>query len=135
MDTFFILGLPHETEATINQTIKFAIKLDPDYANFFITVPYPGTELYEMAKTGDGGLNTLTADWDMYGWQMGSAAELKQVSRKRLEALQLKAYMRFYLRLTKLKNMLNMVNIKVLPTYLNNIVRKKLGIRQAGIVP
>ncbi len=135
VDTFFILGLPHETEATINQTIKFAIKLDPDYANFFITVPYPGTELYEMAKTGDGGLNTLTGDWDMYGWQMGSAAELKQVSRKKLEALQLKAYIRFYLRPTKLKNMLNMVNIRVLPTYLNNIVRKKLGIRQAGIVP
>jgi radical SAM superfamily enzyme YgiQ (UPF0313 family) len=46
---FFIFGYPGETVATINQTIDYAIELDPDFANFYPAVPYPGTELYNKA--------------------------------------------------------------------------------------
>jgi radical SAM superfamily enzyme YgiQ (UPF0313 family) len=46
---FFIFGYPGETIATINQTIDYAIELDPDFANFYPAVPYPGTELYNKA--------------------------------------------------------------------------------------
>lgn len=44
--TYFMLGLPGETARDIEETIEFAIELDPDYATFSITIPYPGTELY-----------------------------------------------------------------------------------------
>jgi radical SAM superfamily enzyme YgiQ (UPF0313 family) len=44
---FFIFGYPGETPATLEQTIDYAIGLDPDFANFYPAVPYPGTELYE----------------------------------------------------------------------------------------
>jgi len=44
---FFILGYPGETPATMEQTINYAIELDPDFANFYPAVPYPGTALYE----------------------------------------------------------------------------------------
>jgi radical SAM superfamily enzyme YgiQ (UPF0313 family) len=44
---FFILGYPGETPATMEHTIDYAIALDPDFANFYPAVPYPGTELYE----------------------------------------------------------------------------------------
>jgi hypothetical protein len=44
---FFIFGYPGETPATMEQTIDYAIKLDPDFANFYPAVPYPGTALYE----------------------------------------------------------------------------------------
>jgi anaerobic magnesium-protoporphyrin IX monomethyl ester cyclase len=44
---FFIFGYPGETPATMDQTIDYAIKLDPDFANFYPAVPYPGTALYE----------------------------------------------------------------------------------------
>jgi radical SAM superfamily enzyme YgiQ (UPF0313 family) len=43
---FFIFGYPGETPATMNQTIDYAIALDPDFANFYPAVPYPGTALY-----------------------------------------------------------------------------------------
>ena len=43
---FFIFGYPGESPATINQTIDYAIELNPDFANFYPAVPYPGTELY-----------------------------------------------------------------------------------------
>jgi radical SAM superfamily enzyme YgiQ (UPF0313 family) len=44
---FFIFGYPGETPATMEQTIDYAIELDPDFANFYPAVPYPGTALYE----------------------------------------------------------------------------------------
>jgi radical SAM superfamily enzyme YgiQ (UPF0313 family) len=46
---FFIFGYPGETPATMDQTIDYAIALDPDFANFYPAVPYPGTALYEKS--------------------------------------------------------------------------------------
>jgi radical SAM superfamily enzyme YgiQ (UPF0313 family) len=46
---FFIFGYPGETTATMNHTIDYAIELDPDFANFYPAVPYPGTALYTKA--------------------------------------------------------------------------------------
>jgi radical SAM superfamily enzyme YgiQ (UPF0313 family) len=44
---FFIFGYPGETRKTMEQTIDYAIELDPDFANFYPAVPYPGTALYD----------------------------------------------------------------------------------------
>jgi radical SAM superfamily enzyme YgiQ (UPF0313 family) len=44
---FFIFGYPGETPKTMEHTIEYAIELDPDFANFYPAVPYPGTALYE----------------------------------------------------------------------------------------
>ncbi len=43
----FVLGLPGETPEMGRKTIDFAIELDPDYAQFSIATPFPGTELYD----------------------------------------------------------------------------------------
>lgn len=45
---FFMLALPTDTEETMQQTIDLAKKLDLDILKFVITIPYPGTELYEI---------------------------------------------------------------------------------------
>ena len=47
---FFILGYPGDTKDSLERTSHYAIELDPDFANFYPAVPYPGTELYEKAK-------------------------------------------------------------------------------------
>jgi anaerobic magnesium-protoporphyrin IX monomethyl ester cyclase len=47
---FFILGYPGESPQNLDRTIEYAIELDPDFANFYPAVPYPGTELYAKAK-------------------------------------------------------------------------------------
>jgi len=57
---FFIFGYPGESLATINQTIGYAIELNPDFANFYPAVPYPGTELYNKVVR-DGLL--VEEDW------------------------------------------------------------------------
>jgi anaerobic magnesium-protoporphyrin IX monomethyl ester cyclase len=57
---FFILGYPGETPAALDRTIDYAIDLDPDFANFYPAVPYPGTALYAKALR-DGLL--ASEDW------------------------------------------------------------------------
>lgn len=47
---FFILGYPGDTPDSLDRTIDYAIGLDPDFANFYPAVPYPGTDLYAKAQ-------------------------------------------------------------------------------------
>jgi anaerobic magnesium-protoporphyrin IX monomethyl ester cyclase len=60
---FFIFGYPGDTLQTMDRTIDYAIDLDPDFANFYPAVPYPGTDLFE--KVAREGLLTADAaqDW------------------------------------------------------------------------
>jgi radical SAM superfamily enzyme YgiQ (UPF0313 family) len=46
----FMFGLPGETESSLQDTVNFARKMDPHVANFMITIPLPGTELYRFLK-------------------------------------------------------------------------------------
>ncbi len=45
----FILGLPGETEATIEETINYAKEIDPHTIQVSLAAPYPGTFLYKQA--------------------------------------------------------------------------------------
>ena len=49
---FFILGIPSETMAESLDTIEFAKKLNPSYAQFSLAVPYPGSQWYDEAIAG-----------------------------------------------------------------------------------
>jgi len=46
----FIMGLPGETHATIQETIQFAKDMDLNSVQASLASPYPGTEFYKMAK-------------------------------------------------------------------------------------
>jgi radical SAM superfamily enzyme YgiQ (UPF0313 family) len=46
----FMLGLPGDTKETVRETIEFAKELNPDTAQFYPLMAYPGTEAYEWAK-------------------------------------------------------------------------------------
>jgi radical SAM superfamily enzyme YgiQ (UPF0313 family) len=59
---FFIFGYPGETVKTMEQTLDYAIELDPDFANFYPAVPYPGTALYDKCIR-EGLLSPEAADW------------------------------------------------------------------------
>ncbi len=47
---YFVIGLPWETEETVEDTIDFAIELDSDFISFYTATPLPGTKFYEYAK-------------------------------------------------------------------------------------
>jgi radical SAM superfamily enzyme YgiQ (UPF0313 family) len=54
----FIVGLPGETRQTLEQTIQYAIELDPDTIQVAIATPYPGTEFYRQAAENGWILST-----------------------------------------------------------------------------
>jgi anaerobic magnesium-protoporphyrin IX monomethyl ester cyclase len=93
---FFIIGLPGETEETMERTIRFACELDPLIANFSMMTPYPGTKTYEIART-QGRL--LMSDWEDYVFFEGRARyELPGMPAELIERKWKEAYRRFYLR-------------------------------------
>ena len=59
---FFIFGYPGESRKTMQQTVDYAIGLDPDFANFYPAVPYPGTALHDKAAR-EGLLGPQADDW------------------------------------------------------------------------
>jgi len=46
----FIVGFPKENQESVQETIDLAIKLNPDTAQFYPVMVYPGTEAYEDYK-------------------------------------------------------------------------------------
>lgn len=62
---FFMLGNLADTPETIEDTIKFAIKLDPLYAKFTKLIPFPGTE--DFNNLDSKGL-IKTKDWTKYNF-------------------------------------------------------------------
>ncbi|UCC87645.1 MAG: cobalamin-dependent protein [Anaerolineales bacterium] len=93
---FFIIGLPGETEETMERTIQFAIELDPMIANFSMLTPYPGTAVYEIAKRQG---RILVEDWEDYVFFEGKARyEMGEMSAELIERKWRESYRRFYLR-------------------------------------
>jgi anaerobic magnesium-protoporphyrin IX monomethyl ester cyclase len=59
---FFIFGYPGESPRSMEQTTDYAVRLDPDFANFYPAVPYPGTALHEKCVR-DRLLGPNADDW------------------------------------------------------------------------
>lgn len=123
VDAYFIFGLPYDNIDTMKQTRLFPIKADPDFANYFILVPYPGTLAMKLAEQGKANMKLLSRDWSDYGIQIGSAMELQDVSRSRLENFQFISYLYFYLRPRKWKSLFRIVSFKAVPVYMLNLVK------------
>lgn len=93
-----ILGLPFETKETIEKTIKFMRSLKCEQAYVNVGTPFPGTEYYDMAKKGYGGLNLLTDDWKEYRRWGNAVINVNDLTRHDLVRYQRKALLKFYLR-------------------------------------
>ena len=92
---FFMLGLPGETERTMQETIDFACRLDLDYAKFNITIPLPGTELYHAWKDRMKIDNWLAYNFHLPARELYTHPELEWDTIERFERA---AWRRFYFR-------------------------------------
>jgi radical SAM superfamily enzyme YgiQ (UPF0313 family) len=92
---FFMLGLPEDTEESLKKTIDFAIKLMPDYAKVTITIPFPGTELFEEYEKK--GL-IKSHDWTQYNLhRAGEIYKHPNLSHETLKRYYNTFYWRYYL--------------------------------------
>ena len=93
----FMIGLPGETPELARETIQNSIDLDPDYAQFSICTPYPGTQLYNEIKQGKWG-KLIYENLENYSgnsaiWIPSGYSNLEQ-----LEKMRRYAFRKFYLR-------------------------------------
>ncbi len=109
----FMLALPGETPELAKKTIEFAKELGIDYAQFSITTPFPGTQLYNNVEK----YGKLSKDFSLYNLWGGvpfiptgykSEEEILEVSKHAMRS--------FYLRprfiLSKLKKIRSFEDIK-----------------------
>lgn len=95
---YFMIGSPGETPETISKTIQFAKKLKLDFAQFSVTTPFPGTELYKLLKTGANNIPWESFVYSGDDSKMTPVLENEQLTRDDLKAWTRRAYREFYLR-------------------------------------
>jgi anaerobic magnesium-protoporphyrin IX monomethyl ester cyclase len=66
---FFMMGLPGDTEETMEETIRFALSLPLTYAKASMTLPFPSSALFRLASA-EG--RVLSTDWDRYNFHCTS---------------------------------------------------------------
>jgi hopanoid biosynthesis associated radical SAM protein HpnJ len=97
----FIIGLPGETPATIEETIRFATEINPHTIQVSLAAPYPGTYLYNQAVENgwlvDDGASLVQGD----GFQISSLSYPHLSQREMFEAVA-DFYKRFYFRPRKI---------------------------------
>ncbi len=103
----FILGLPTETQEETMETINLALKNPFDFARFGLPIPFPGTELYELARKEGIHYNDYK-DFDVRdGFMKKQAVYIpKGRTSSEMAKLQRKAYFRFYFRIGQAINFL-----------------------------
>lgn len=91
---YFVIGLPWETEETVEETIKFAIELNSNFISFYTATPLPGTKYFAYAmmnKLVEGNLNFRSAYYE-------PVVRSEHLSKERIFELHKQAVKRFYLR-------------------------------------
>ena len=94
---YMMIGIPHETKKEMFETVDFAKKLKPDYAQFSICTPYPKVELYfQMLSEGivpedywQKFAENPTADFKIKFWN-------KDFTEEELRQIQDECHARFY---------------------------------------
>jgi len=91
---FFLIGYPGEDESDIEKSIAFARDLRIDKVSFMYAMPLPGTLLYRewIAKNG-----TKDMGWSKFFYYR-IVPNLSDISARKLQTLQRRALLRFYLR-------------------------------------
>lgn len=93
----FMIGLPGDTRETVNETFRFAKKLNPDMAFFQQAVPFPGTEFYDWVKE-NGYLRAKSwDDWLDENGQLDSIVSYPWLTNKEIKKLRDQFTVKFYL--------------------------------------
>ncbi|MCX9014276.1 MAG: radical SAM protein [Candidatus Methanoperedens sp.] len=93
-----MIGLPGETFDTVKKTLSFLRDShEIKQANISIAVPYPGTELYDMAKRGDYGLKLLVDDFSQFRRYNSAVMSVGDLSPDELIKIQNDAFASIYL--------------------------------------
>lgn len=92
-----MIGLPGETTETVQKTLNWLRNArEVKQANFAIAVPYPGTELYRMAKAGEHGIKLITDDFSKYRRYGSAVTAVNELGPSDLIELQNEGFVSIY---------------------------------------
>ena len=107
---YFLLGLPGDTKESMQKTIDFAREVNPHWANFGVTTPLPGTELYrDLIKAGkikEGEDDSISSGY--YAIKEGYLTT-DEVTNEEIMIYQKKAWREFYFRPSKVIDLLSTI--------------------------
>jgi len=93
-----MIGLPGETRETVRKTLAFLRQSrEIKQANISIAVPYPGTELFDLAKRGEMGLKLMTEDFSKYRRYNAAVLTVGDLTPNDLMQIQNEAFASIYL--------------------------------------
>lgn len=100
VDGMFMLGLPGESEKTLNDTVQFAIDLDLRFSIFNLFVPYPGCQLFDELNSMNKIHFSSLSDFISYPTYSGKDPVYVPdgLTKNDLMRVQSEAMRRFYLR-------------------------------------
>jgi anaerobic magnesium-protoporphyrin IX monomethyl ester cyclase len=101
--TFFIFGLPGETEESIEETFKLIDEIEPDIIVANIATPLPGTEFFDMAMAGGWITDTNWSNYYFLG-RLDSVVTVPTIPKEKVIAA--------YLRLQKVADSLRQKTIR-----------------------
>lgn len=91
---YFVIGLPWETEKTVEETIRFAIELDSNFISFYTATPLPGTRFFAYAMMN----GLVEGNLDFNSAYYVPTVKSHDLSKERIFELHKKAVRKFYLR-------------------------------------
>ncbi len=94
----FMVGNPGETKETLEETLKYAKKLNPDTAQFYPIMVYPGTDAYKWAEGKDYLLTRDYSKWLTEDGLHATVLERQDLSSQYLIDFCDRARREFYLR-------------------------------------
>lgn len=122
---YFMLGLPFDTKESMKQTIEFARGLPCHEAKFHMTIPFPGTELYDMVEKEGKFLGLLPFQGAHY--DVGEAIyEIHELKRHEAEKMFRRAFFRFWTHPQHLADLL--VRLVGNPALVLSVIKRTFGL-------
>lgn len=115
----FMIGLPGDTAENIKKTVSFATRLNLYMAKFNMTVPYPGTEIYNRMYADK---KEDIKEWENFQqYPSGEGKEIifvpEGMNKEELFSLQRYAFSKFYLRPRAIFNIIRKIRLSSLKDY------------------
>ena len=103
----FVIGFPGETEESLRETTDFALSLNPEIAQFYCAVPFPGSQLYEQAANQGWIDRREFAEFH----QDNAVMNLPGLPPSVVNDYRKKAYLKFYLRPSRFLQVLKLMKL------------------------
>ncbi len=94
----YMVGNPGENRETIEETLRLALRLNTDTAQFFPLIPYPGTEVYQLAKKNGWLRASSYEDYCKRDGTHNTVLDLPELSAEEMVNFCDRARRRYYLR-------------------------------------